>query len=188
MRTRLALCAACLALACGAPSHVGSASVSGTIGGAAFTLADASGFNISGQCTSANSVGQELLLVLADQPTRCNDFSEGEEMPDATLLTLGVDVGGAAAAPLGPGSYAVSAQAPLASAPAAFAWFQQTGPTGEPLAAALAATGGSLTITGVDGGAISGTFLLAFGSDSISGSFTSASCAWSSSTFPPWCD
>ena len=169
------LAAGCSSGGKGGGSHgSGSGSLTGTFGGSAMTVRSAITAKVS--LGGGNTI---QAIVLADASNACATVSAGQQPANTqiVLLQLGNTSGQTIAAPTAPGTFDFYSPVtgPTGSAVGAFSYQKSDGTC--TVTATAASTSGSITITSVAGGDFVGsTTAVTDAGDSISASFTAASC------------
>jgi hypothetical protein len=134
------------------------------------------------------ALGAQILIL--DSAGACADLQADSFPPNTTYLNLGVFTNDATGAyvPPGPGDYPVKEATTGNSSTATFAIDDATCQPGYEQGGN--ATGGNVHIASIDladGGGVSGSFDLTFGSDRLSGSFNAAACPGTFSTARATC-
>jgi hypothetical protein len=155
--------AACSSSSGGAGS--GTASVTGTIQGAAVPASDAVGLSSVASGGSEAAVG----AIITNVASACTVLQDHGNPPGATALIVAVSAMGGSVAT---GTYAVVTQG--FGATASYATQDATCNT----SFSENASGGSVTLTTVSGSTVAGTFDLTFGSDHLTGSFSAPICSY----------
>jgi hypothetical protein len=143
----------------------GTASVTGTIQGAAVPSSDAVGLSSVASGGSEAAVG----AIITNIAGACGVLQSHGNPPSATALIVAVTAMGGAVAT---GTYGVVAQGFGASA--SYATDDMSCNT----SFSEGASAGSVTLTVVSGSTVAGTFDLTFGSDHLTGSFSAPVCSY----------
>lgn len=186
MNPRPAAAAALVALvgvACGGGSGGSTSSgnsATGTVAGTAFAAKDAI-YTTAGSTSGFDlGTGPVTVVSIESNPGAC----AAEQSRKATLSTLDVDMALAAVDSSGTtravsatGTYQVTVNAPTSAGLYAQVGFEPLCKMGGPMISVTSATGGSVTITSIDGSHIAGTLDLIFGNDHVTGSFDATNCS-----------
>ncbi|MGD0528252.1 MAG: hypothetical protein ABSE49_24165 [Polyangiaceae bacterium] len=163
--------AAAVAACGGSTSTLGGAAngaqVNGTVDGVTMTVVDQVG--VSGTVTTNGSTGSYAGAVITNIAGTCSVVQSHANPPNAQALSLVVYGSGTT---VGPGTYTVGSTA-VSGAQVTFA-AQDAMCTST---ASADATGGTVTLSVVNGTSIEGSFDVTFGSDHVSGTFDAPVCA-----------
>ncbi len=146
----------------------GTASVTGTIQGAAIPASDAVGLSSVASGSSEAAVG----AIITNIASACSVLQDHGNPPSATALVVAVSAMGGSVAT---GTYGIVSQG--FGATASYATEDATCNT----SFSESASSGSVTLTTVSGSTVAGTFDLTFGGDHLTGSFSAPVCSYSAS-------
>jgi hypothetical protein len=148
----------------------GTASVSGTIQGAAVPATDSVGLS---SVSTQNGVSEAAVgAIITNIANACGVLQDHGNPPGATALVVAVSASGGSVAT---GTYGIVSQGFGATASYATQDMNCNPSLNE------TATGGSVTLTSVSGSSVSGTFDLTFSGDHLTGSFSAPICNYSTS-------
>jgi hypothetical protein len=153
-------------------SDPGSGTVVGTIDGMQYTVGAASGGIVTEGNTASTQYAQ---ITLSSQSDSCAQIEEHIEHPNQQVVII--DLGDNNSPPTAPGVYTVS-NAITPTGLYANVYANATDSNCQLInVPPPSATSGTVTLTGVDGSAYSGTFDVVFdGSDHVTGSFATVNC------------
>jgi hypothetical protein len=158
-------------LAAGLAAACGPASVSGTVGGKSLDSSDATGKRSTFLGTTTAEV-----WIGGNTTNLCADISAGVRRMNATYLKLSFGEQGG----LVPGQFAIGGIPVVDSKYAAASTIIMDSACND--AVNKDAGGGSITLESFSDTQLKGSFSLAFGADMVSGSFTAATCGWTSTS------
>jgi hypothetical protein len=136
--------------------------------------------------SSLGQTSHTAVVWLSSTPDICNDIQTNRQRPSSQRILIDMldGSGSTITAPTGPGTYPVDSPDPSKGATLSAADFDATCST---ISAGTAnATGGTVDLTAVDGGAYTGTFDVTFDSgDHLTGSFDPTECPELQMVFDP---